>query len=86
MSQTYIAHINEKTKAIQTVKEHSENTARLCRDFAIPPLKDFMYRMGLYHDIGKLQPSFQKKISGANIRVEHSACGAIAAKDRKSVV
>ncbi len=80
MSQTYIAHINEKTKAIQTVKEHSENTARLCRDFAIPPLKDFMYRMGLYHDIGKLQPSFQKKISGANIRVEHSACGAIAAK------
>ena len=81
MSQIYIAHINEKTKKIQTVKEHSENTAKLCRDFAISPLKDFMYVLGLYHDIGKMQPSFQKKIRGANIRVEHSACGAIAAKE-----
>lgn len=83
MSQTYIAHINEKTKKIQTVNEHSENTANLCRSFAIFPLKDFMYLTGLMHDIGKLQSSFQKRICGdANIRVEHSTCGAIAAKNQ----
>lgn len=82
MSQEYIAHINEKTKATQSVKEHSINTAKLCRDFAIPPLKDVMERMGMLHDIGKFQPSYQRRILGANIRVEHSACGAIAAKEQ----
>ncbi len=43
MEIVYKAHINEATKQIQTVKEHSENTAGWCRKFAIPVLKDFMY-------------------------------------------
>lgn len=81
MNKTYIAHKNEFTKAVQTVKEHSENTAMLCREYAIPEFKDFMYIMGLYHDIGKYQPSFQKRINGANICVEHSTCGALAVKE-----
>ena len=59
MDKTYIAHINEKTKEIQTVKEHSENTAELCRKFAIPPLKDLSYVSGLFHDMGKFSKSFQ---------------------------
>lgn len=82
MDKQYIAHINEHTEEIQTVKEHSENTALLCRRFAISQLKDFMYVTGLYHDAGKFQPSFQKRIKGANIRVEHSTCGALAVKER----
>lgn len=72
----YKAHINEELNQVQTVREHSENTARLCADFAIPVMKDFMYVLGMLHDAGKLQESFQKKIDGANIKVEHSICGA----------
>ncbi len=72
----YKAHINEKSNQVQTVKEHSENTARLCAEFSIPILKDFMYVLGMLHDAGKLQDSFQKKMDGAQIRVEHSICGA----------
>ena len=77
--QIYKAHVNEFTGEVQTVKEHSENTARLCRDFAVPELKDLMYAMGMLHDCGKYQPSFQERISGKNIKVEHSTCGAIEA-------
>ena len=81
MSDIFNAHINEETNEGQTVKEHSENTALLCRQFAIPILKDFMYAMGLLHDVGKYQLSFQRRLKGENIRVEHSTCGAIVAKD-----
>lgn len=81
MGYVYKAHINEKTKEIQTVKQHSENTADLCRQYAIPVLKDFMYIMGMLHDVGKYQMVFQQKIDGKNIRVEHSACGALAARE-----
>lgn len=77
----YKAHVNEKTGKVQTVREHCENTAELCRQFSIPELKDFMYAIGLLHDIGKFQESFQRRISGENIRVEHSTCGAIAARE-----
>lgn len=75
----YKAHVNETTEEVQSVKQHGENTAELCREFAIPELKDMMYAMGLLHDIGKYQDSFQRRMDGANIRVEHSACGAIEA-------
>ena len=48
-----IAHINETTQKMQTVKEHSEATAKIASDFSIAPLKDFVYNIGLLHDIGK---------------------------------
>lgn len=76
MLKIYIAHINEKNGKVQTIKEHSENTARICRDFAIEPLKETTYLMGLLHDVGKYGNSFQKRINGENIKAEHSACGA----------
>ena len=83
--QKYIAHRNEHTGLIQTVKEHSENTAALCREYAVPALKEFMYAVGLLHDCGKYQTSFAKRINGANIRVEHSTCGALAAREQYEV-
>lgn len=82
MRTVYKAHINENTGAIQTVKEHSKNTADLCRQFAVPVLKDLTYNVGLLHDIGKFQEDFQRRIDGENIKVEHSACGALVAKKR----
>lgn len=76
----YIAHINDFSNEIQTVKEHSEHTAELCRGYAVPEWKEFMYVVGLLHDVGKYQRSFVRRINGENIRVEHSVCGALAAK------
>lgn len=79
--QNYIAHKNEYTGAIQSVKEHCENTAKLCSELSIYELKDIMYNMGLLHDIGKYQIGFQKRICGESIEIEHSICGAKEAKD-----
>lgn len=75
--ETYIAHIRADG-TVQTVKEHSENTARLAREMSIDELKDICYQIGLLHDAGKYQPSFQKRIKtqDRSLRVEHSVCGA----------
>lgn len=78
----YIAHIREDTEEIQTVKEHNEHTAELCREYSIPACRDFMYVIGLYHDIGKYQKSFQRRIRGENLHIEHSICGALAAREK----
>lgn len=82
MKSNYIAHISEATGEIQTIKEHSENTAELCRRYAVSELGDIAYAAGLIHDIGKFQVSFQKKIHGENLTVEHSTCGALEAKKK----
>lgn len=82
MRKVYKAHINQSTGTIQTVKEHSENTADLCAEFAIPMLKDIMYAIGLLHDIGKFQDSFQKRIDGSKLKIEHSICGALVAREQ----
>ncbi len=76
----YQAHIHPETGAPQTIREHSEHTAALSRDFAIPPLRQVLYAAGLLHDVGKYQLSFQRKLAGENIRVEHSGCGAQAVR------
>lgn len=75
MKNIYLAHTAPDGRE-QTIKEHSENTAALCRRFAIPQLKDEMYLMGLLHDIGKYQETFVKRIHGEQVAVEHSICGA----------
>ena len=71
----YIAHSTDGGE-IQTVKEHCENTSKLAGDFAISALKPVCRYMGALHDAGKYQKSFQKRIRGARIRVDHSICGA----------
>ena len=76
----YIAH-KKDNNIMQSVKEHSNNVAQLCSNFAIEELKDIAYNTGLLHDIGKYQKSFQKRISGENIKIEHSICGAKASKE-----
>lgn len=83
----YKAHVDKNSGDIQTVREHSENTALLCSEFSFPDLKDMMYVIGLLHDIGKYQSLFQRRIDGENIKVEHSGCGAqIAIQKYPSIV
>ena len=74
-----IAHRNELTQELQSVAEHSIATAKIAGGFSIESLKDFIYNIGLLHDIGKYQQAFQDKINGKhNKRVEHAVCGALA--------
>ena len=71
----YIAHIDNNNEK-QSVAEHCQNTAALCCQFSIAPLKNICYYIGLMHDIGKYQNTFQRRINGEEIKVEHSICGA----------
>lgn len=75
----FIAHKkvnNEGKEVIQTVREHCENVAVLAKNYSVPEFKELIYICGLLHDIGKYQIDFQRRISGENIAVEHSTCGA----------
>lgn len=71
----YYAHTSS-LKDNQLLSEHLTNTAQRSRDFCTVGLKNCAYLAGLMHDIGKYQPSFQKRLAGAPIRVDHSVCGA----------
>ncbi len=75
-----IAHTKFDSDVVQSIKDHSSNVADLAQKFAVEPLKDMLYNIGLLHDIGKYQDSFQRKIIySKRIRVDHSTCGAIEA-------
>lgn len=72
---TYYAHTGaEKEKQLLSV--HLKNTAEKSRDFCSVGLKNCAYLIGLLHDIGKYQLSFQRRLDGAPVRVDHSVCGA----------
>ena len=83
MNSKYIAHTREDSDITQSVYDHSVNVAKLCKQFAIDPFKDYAFIMGLLHDIGKYQDSFQERIRGnKGLHVDHSTCGAIAAENK----
>ncbi len=72
-----IAHRREDTLEIQTVQQHSRQTAELARQFAVQPLKPLVFAAGILHDVGKYQPRFQQRIRGdRSIRAPHALCGA----------
>ncbi|MFQ9153002.1 MAG: hypothetical protein ACLR6B_17540 [Blautia sp.] len=57
----YIAHKNKENRKIQTIKEHSENTARLCMEMSIPELKEINRIIGLLHDIENIKTLFREE-------------------------
>lgn len=74
----YFAHTDEKNPGRkQYLHEHLRETAARAEGFAPPALKPLARLSGLMHDAGKYQRSFQEKLNGKNIRIEHSQCGAI---------
>ena len=77
----WIAHANEKTGEMQSVKEHNENVAALCANFAIPELKEVCFAAGLLHDCGKYSNAFQRRIRGEDIKIDHSTAGAVIASE-----
>ncbi|MDO4565563.1 MAG: CRISPR-associated helicase Cas3' [Clostridia bacterium] len=82
----YIAHIDPETGREQTVKEHLLATAELAGSFASEfGAEKVGYRCGLLHDIGKYSEAFQRRIKGANDKVDHSTAGAQEAFNSKDV-
>lgn len=77
LEETYAAHIRDDG-VIQNIMDHLEGTASLARSFADAfNCGDYGYVCGKLHDIGKYSRKFQERIRGANLRVDHSAAGAI---------
>jgi CRISPR-associated endonuclease Cas3-HD len=59
-----------------TLKEHLEEVAKLCREFAtVFESGDYGEVVGFLHDVGKASKKFQKKLHGDKIDVDHSTAG-----------
>ncbi len=68
----FLAHIRESDGAEQTLKEHLEETAALAKTFGERfGNGDAAWLCGLFHDIGKFSEAFQRRIRGAELRVDH---------------
>lgn len=73
----YLAHITEDGRT-QTIFSHLQGTASLAQIFArVFHAEEQAKLVGLAHDIGKYSSSFQKRLNGSNIRVDHSTAGAV---------
>ncbi|MGP2490538.1 CRISPR-associated helicase Cas3' [Mesorhizobium sp. PUT5] len=61
----------------QGLPEHLIETAGLAARFAeVFGLEKAASAAGLFHDLGKYDPEFQRRLTGADIRVDHSTAGA----------
>ncbi|MCI1654701.1 MAG: CRISPR-associated helicase Cas3' [Lachnospiraceae bacterium] len=75
----YIAHVRQNDKKrIQTVRDHCVETSEICKKFSIKEMEEISKVAGLFHDVGKYQRTFQRRIRGEKVQVDHSTCGAIA--------
>ncbi len=77
----YIAHRREDSEDIQTIQQHSEQTAVKAAAYAIEPMKQLVFAAGIFHDVGKYGANFQRRIKGdQTIHAPHALCGAQAVK------
>ncbi|HTO32819.1 MAG TPA: CRISPR-associated endonuclease Cas3'' [Pararhizobium sp.] len=61
----------------QRLRDHLVGVAKLASEMARPfGLERAAFAAGLFHDLGKYNPGFQRRLAGANILVDHSTAGA----------
>lgn len=61
----------------QSLADHLNGVAALAREFALRfDSGDWGFLAGLWHDLGKCDPEFQRRLRGERIAVEHSGLGA----------
>ena len=74
----YYAHISADGQRRQTVAEHLEGTATLCREFAADfDAGESGELVGLTHDHGKCTEGFQNRLLRGGPRVDHATAGAL---------
>ncbi len=76
---TFFAHSTlEDQKDWQILPDHLLAVAKMASDFAAPfGLGHMAAAAGLFHDLGKYDPAFQRKLLGDVNRVDHSTAGAV---------
>lgn len=72
----YYAHTREDGER-QTVKAHLANVSEKAEEFSVDLLKPLAKKEGLYHDIGKYAPNFQRRLDDDKVKFSHAACGAL---------
>ena len=74
----FFAHSKGETKSDwQLLRDHLNRTAELAKKISEgTPFVDYVQLVGRLHDIGKYSLSFQERISGGKITVDHSTAGA----------
>lgn len=66
----------------QRLKCHLHESAHLAATFAAPfGLERLAFATALFHDLGKYDPRFQDRLTGENIRVDHSTAGAVVLRE-----
>lgn len=88
MSDQWFARISNQEGSLnyQPLIEHLEAVANKAASYAADfDSRDWGYLSGLWHDLGKYQHTFQEKLSGHNINVEHSGVGAALAFNKFGV-
>ena len=74
----YYAHISDDGLRRQTVTEHLEGTAALCREFAAAfGAGEYGELAGLAHDLGKCTEGFQNRLLHGGPIVDHATAGAL---------
>jgi CRISPR-associated endonuclease/helicase Cas3 len=84
VSQTFRARVirDEKGERSQSLETHLIETAELAGKFADAfSSREWGYIAGLWHDLGKYQLDFQRKLNGEKVGVEHSGIGAAIASE-----
>lgn len=73
----YIAHFDKDSGREQTIDEHLKGVAQLAESYAkCFGAGEFTGQVALFHDIGKYSETFQRRIRGEEIQVDHSSAGA----------
>lgn len=81
---THFAHsvTGREQDVWQLLCEHLSEVGKLASDRAQPfGLAQAAFVAGLYHDLGKYDPAFQRKLRGEQNRVDHSTAGAVVLLD-----
>src|SRR5579859_5725849 len=91
MPADHYAHslIGEPLERWHRLDAHLSETAELAEAFAAPFAPGWGHLVGMWHDAGKYQVSFQRRIHAdpeahTNERVDHSSVGALLARERQA--